>query len=394
MASKTLTLFLWLLAGVAGASQAAVLTSADGRSRDFAVVLSASPQGLTVRETPTSRNVTIAWGKLNLTQSCAANPWLAEAHRRAQTGATVALNIKSTAPTSSVGSREARVVREGSARDNFTRLTLAGRLPREIAKPRLAVVALGTPTSWSAREDAVALAGQQGAALITAAFEGEDWSDATRGSGEALLSGIAEMLAGAPVSPHGTAAPAFIVMSQGATAAALAWSLVCHTPDRVLAVITIDGEHHARPTADVFATPALFLQTTGPAPLTKKPGTEDITRPFDLWRQYSTDGCRWCFAAQPADPLATALAFAGAVAAASPYQEVIAQWEAYEDPTRKNTLPLPVRTLKDWDETAFRLAELGGKPVYPIASRTGTARQQLIWLPNEAFASFLAPATR
>lgn len=380
---KTLLSLVMVGAWAVNLASAAVLTSADGRSRDFPVVVAASPQGLIVRDTPNGRDIVIAWEKLDVAKSIAANPWLEEAHRKVKAGARVPLNVTAPPPL-----REAKLVLNGTAEDNFTRLTLAARVPQASTPPQLAVISLGTPAEWAARPDATAWAQQEEAALVTVTVEGTQWSDSTGGSGAALLKGVSQLLRGPDADPASPSAPALILIGQGTTSSAFVWNFLCHRPERVLAAATIDGLHEAQPTADVFATPVCFLQTSA---LTASP-TSNPARPFDLWRQFSTDGCRWCFAAQPADPLGTALAFGRAVAAASPYREVIAQWEEYENPKRKDTLPLPVRTIKDWNEEPFRLAGLGGKPIYPVASRQGAARQELIWLPSEAFATWLAPA--
>ena len=185
------------------------------------------------------------------------------------------------------------------------------------------------------------------------------------------------------------ATPAIIVLGQG-EAASFAWSLVCARPQEVLAAVTIDGRHLSKPNAGAFATPVLFLQTTGLADLSA-PLDENLERPFDLWRHYSTDGSRWCFAkvAPPADPLAVAISFCRETAALSPYREVVALWDEYQNDDLKHRIPIPTRSIKEFKETGALLGTLRAAQTFPLKARNGAARNDLIWLPSATFAKSL-----
>ncbi len=389
----------WLLAVSPALAIPVTLTSTDGRTREFALVEASAPAGLTVKDAPAGREILIPWERLDLEKSAAANPWLAAARAKAQAGATVTRPFTSPpvgkgAPAGEWRARTHRVTGGGGgASGNTARLALSAHIHRETPRARLAVVWIGAANPLLTRHDAADFVRWADGALVTAELSGPDDANSARENGEALLEGLTALLAeGKEPPPPGATPPAVILLGQGPAASAFAWSMVCHHASRVLASITFDGEHTATPNAEAFATPLLFVQTTGPANFQARQNAEDLTRPFDLWRHFSSDGCRWCFAAQPKDPLALAVAFARDTAAASPYQEVLAQWEAYENPAKKDTLPLPVRTIKDWNEETFRLASPAGQPAFPVTARTGAARHNLIWLPSERVGQLFAPA--
>lgn len=400
-----LAAFAWAVA-----ASAATLTSNDGKTRDFPIVVSASPKGLTVRESTQGKDILIPWERLDLTASAQKNPWLKDARAKAQTGETVALGSvgalnsggsasQPAAPVASEWRTSKSTVKAGDGQ-NFTALSLSAYIHREVTRPTLAIVWVGGPSPLASRADAADFARRMSGALVVADFSG-DYLDAAEGSGEALVNGVTELLAHAP-GPVGARPPeskkdrvaippAMIVIGQD-HAASFVWSLVCARPGDVLVAATIDGKHLAQPNAQAFATPVLFLQTTAAALTTA--GTADPTRPLDLWRQFSTDGSHWCFAATPADPLALAVAFAREVAAASPYQEVIAQRDKWENDPLKGSLPLPVRSFKEMNDEGFRLAPLDGSQTYEISAKTGEARNDLVWVPSDAFAKRLAEKAR
>lgn len=393
---------------LAAAARAATLTSNEGKTRDFPVVVSASPKGLTVRESAQGKDILIPWERLDLAASAPKNPWLSGARAKAQAGETVALNLGPSTPQPAAHPapvpgewRTSKSIVKSGPGQNFTALSLSAYIHRDVAKPTLAIVWVGGPSPLAARGDAADFARRMAGALVVADFSG-DYIDAAEGSGDALVKGVTELLAQAPAGPVGgrpstgkkdrvAIPPAIIVLGQD-HAASFVWGLVCARPNDILAAATIDGKHLAQPNAQAFATPVLFLQT-GPAAL-KTAGTPDPTRPLDLWRQFSTDGSHWCFAAAPADPLALAIAFARDVAAASPYQEVIAQRDKWENDPLKDSIPMPVRSFKEMNDDGFRLAPLDGSACYDIKAKTGEARNDLVWVPSEAFAKRLAAKAR
>ena len=412
-----------------GPGWSAVLTSGDGKTRDFAVVVSADRQGLTVRESAGGKDLMIPWARLDLRVSAAANPWFEEARLKAMAGETVALNIgrpageapatAAPAPAEAEWRRVTTTV-PGGAGKNFMSLTLSAYVHREVAVPRLAVVWVGAPSPLARRADAADLARRLQGALVMADFQGT-YTRAEAGSGEALVAGVAELLkmargdegkevekqkekqtekepekesaevtapAGAGDAEEPAAAraqPALVVMAQE-EAAEFVWSLVCARPDDVMAAVMVNGVHRAESTAGSFVTPCLFLESPAPAGV----AAADLTRPQALWRHFSTDGCRWCYAVPAGDPLVLAVAFAREVAAASPYVEALEMLESWEKNPLRHRIPRPVMTAKSFREDGFRLATADGRSVFPVKSKVGAARNDLVWVPSAAFAARLA----
>jgi hypothetical protein len=383
-----------LLALPAGAVS---LTSVDGRIKEFPVVIRAARDGLTVRESAAGRDIVVPWTRLDLSSSASANPWLPDAHAKAAAGETILLNIglpdlPDPRPVASNTTGDYTILKstaKGASDDNFTSLALTAYVHRDVKKPRMAVVWVGDTSPLASRSDAADMARRMAGALVLATFSG-NYLDAARGSGDALVREITALFA----EKNGTktkaaATPAIVILGQG-EAASFAWSLVCARAPDVLAAVTIDGRHTTPPNAGVFATPVLFVQTTGPADpaLTT---AENLERPFDLWRHYSTDGSRWCFAkvTPTLDPLTVAVAFCRETAGLSPYQEVVALWEDYQNDQLKHRIPIPTRSFKELKETGALLGTLRATQTFPVKSRTGSARNDLIWLPNDAFAKVL-----
>jgi hypothetical protein len=201
--------------------------------------------------------------------------------------------------------------------------------------------------------------------------------------------------------PVSVAVPAILLMGQGEAAAAV-WDIVCSGAGDILAAVTLDGNHRTAATPGAFVTPCLFIETpTGGSGVTPMAGVdktsisgsggmEDVSRPRDLWRHFSTDGCRWCYAQPVGDPLTLAVSFVREVAAASPYVEVLELLEAWQGDRLRHRIPMPVRKPGDFREEGFRLASPDGLSVFPVASRSGAARNDLVWVPSEAFAARLA----
>jgi len=417
-----------------GEAVAARLVSSDGKTRDFPVVVSAGRAGLTVRETVAGRDILIPWERLDVRKTAEGNAWFGPARNKAVAGQTVPLNLgldgpgsANPAPSAGPASPDAaewRTVKTtvaGGDGANGVTLKLSAYVHREVETPRLAVVWVGSPSPLAKRGDAADLARRMQGALVVAEFEGA-YAKADDGSGQALVTGVTELLkqartgARSPASEAGDpgrmkksgprrseenkdeegeeeavepspAGPALILMGRG-EAASFVWSLVCTRPRDVLAAVTLDGIHRAESTAGAFATPCLFLQTPGPPPAAS--AAEDLTRAHDLWRHFSTDGCRWCYAAPEGDPLALAVAFAWDVAAASPYVEALELLESWENNALRHRIPMPVKTAKDFEETGFRLATPDGGSVHAVAGKTGAGRNDLVWIPSPAFAARLA----
>jgi hypothetical protein len=201
--------------------------------------------------------------------------------------------------------------------------------------------------------------------------------------------------------PVSAAGPAILLMGRGEAAAAV-WDVVCSGVGDILAAVTLDGNHRTAATPKAFVTPCLFIETptggSGGAPMTGADKTpisgsgvaEDVSRPRDLWRHFSTDGCRWCYAEPAGDPLTLAVSFVREVAEASPYVEVLELLEAWQGDRLRHRIPMPVRKPGDFREEGFRLASPDGMSVFPVASRSGAARNDLVWVPSEAFAARLA----
>ncbi len=219
--------------------------------------------------------------------------------------------------------------------------------------------------------------------------ETKDTKD-TKGEEDEEAEGGAEVEGGAEaVAPGGGAAIILIGSGEGA---GFVWNLLCARPQDVVAAVVIDGVLRAEPTAGAFSTPCLFLQSPASAP-GEVPSTAvsaDMTRPDNVWRYYSTDGCRWCIASPSGDPLALAVAFARDVAAASPYVEAMETLESWQNNKLRHRIPMPVLNAKNYKEQAFRLATPDGRSVFPVASKTGAARNDLVWVPSAAFAARLA----
>jgi hypothetical protein len=417
-------LFLLLLPAGWALARAAVLTSSDGKTREFPVVVSAGRQGLTVRESAGGKDIVIPWARLDARLSADANPWLEDARSKAVAGETVVLNIGLPAPAAdplpaAPAPKEAewRTVKTtvpGGPGKNFTSLALSAYVHREVAVPRLAVVWVGSSSPLAKRGDAADLARRLQGALVVADFQGA-YTSAEEGSGEALVAGVAELLKQARTGKEAQAVkevkevkeakevqdededgggggirarPAIIVMGSE-EAATFVWSLVCTRPADVVAAITLNGGHKAESTAGAFATPCLFLESPGSGEVTAA-AAADLTRPQALWRHYSTDGCRWCYAAPAGDPLALAVAFAREVAAASPYVEALELLESWENNKLRHRIPMPVATAKSFKEDGFRLATPDGGSVFPVKSKVGAARNDLVWVPSAAFAARLA----
>jgi len=387
-------LLLFALLGLTAAAHAIPLVSADGKTKDFSAVISASPKGLTVRETATSRELLVPWERLDLEANKKALPWLSDAHAKAKAGATVSLEkaqpTVSTNRSSSV-SGDWTILKStvpGGQEKNFTSLALTAYVHKEVKKPRLAVVWVGADNALAARPDAADFARRMAGALVVAQFAG-DYADAAAGSGAALVGGLAELFAEQNGGKAKAAVkPALILIGRGAPAS-FVWSMLCSQAADVLAAVTIDGKHTAQPNAGAFSTPLLFVQTGGQADLSSV--GEDLELPLDLWRHYSTDGCRWAFAnaANASEALTLAVAFSRDVAAASPYQEVVAEWEDYENNELKHRIPPPNRSVKQLKEGTFQLASLGARETYSEKAKTGAARNDLIWLPGPNFTKLL-----
>lgn len=415
--------------GLAG--EGAVLTSRDGQTREFAVVVSASPDGLTVREKAESAEVLIPWRRLDEDRTKAANPWFQEARAKAAAGETFKLNLAAGLPVAPATKPEGdwRTVKStvnGAPGQGFGVLRLSAYVHREVPVPRLAVVWVGATSPLAQRGDAADLARRMQGALVVAEFD-RPVSKAEDGSGEALVAGVADLLrqarvggatASAPSTgksgplarPNASAdaapprapaeaagdkadeppksGPAVILIGRDA-AATFVWSLVCARPRDVVAAVTVDGVLKESSTAGAFATPCLFLESAGVSSRALG-GREDLTRPLDLWRHFSTDGCRWCHAAPSGDPLALAVAFAREVATASPYVEALERLEHWENDPLRHRIPMPAATPKNFKEEAFRLARPDGSLVFPVAAKSGPARNDLVWVPSADFAARLA----
>lgn len=432
--------FLGLALTAPVATHAARLTSSDGKTREFPVIVGAAPDGLTVRETPNGKDILIPWTRLDAVKSAEGNSWFEDARSKAAAGESVAINLGLAEPErpAAVRPQEAdwrsmtHTVTGGRGK-NFTKLTLSAYVHREVAVPRLALVWVGAPSPLAKRADAADMARRMQGALVVAEFEG-GYGQADAGSGQALVSGVTDVLrlarSGKPSATdkareaassgsglkeiavdadggagtdeasmakdsEGGEAPlpagaALILFGRG-EAAAFVWSLLCTRPQDVVAAVAIDGVLRAESTAGAFATPCLFLESRDLAgPVVAAPTAVDLTRPRDLWRHYSTDGCRWCFAAPAGDPLALAVAFARDVAAASPYLEAVENLESWQNNKLRHRIPMPVLTAKNFKEDAFRLATPDGTSVFRVSAKTGAARNDLVWVPSPAFAARLA----
>lgn len=431
---------MWLAAaGMGGVAAAATLTSRDGKKRDFPVVVAAAGPGLTVRESAGGRDVLIPWERMDLAVSMEANEWLRAAHAKAVAGGVVALNLglEEAAGTQAVAEwRTVRSVVEGGAGQGFGTLRLSAYVHREVEVPRMALVWVGGSSPLARRGDAADMVRRLQGALVVADFEGLGAGLGESG-GRALVTGVAELLrrgrvdlaagsgeagaglgaaegAGAMKDPVGqepaaglgqkkmeedeaepvvAAGPAILLMGRGEAAAAV-WDVVCSGAGDILAAVTLDGNHRTAATPKAFVTPCLFIETPTAGAHKKSisgPGlAEDVSRPRDLWRHFSTDGCRWCYAQPAGDPLTLAVSFVREVAEASPYVEVLELLEAWQGDRLRHRIPMPVRKPGDFREEGFRLASPDGMSVFPVASRSGAARNDLVWVPSEAFAARLA----
>jgi hypothetical protein len=434
-------------AGMGGVAAAATLTSRDGKKRDFPVVVAAAEPGLTVRESAGGRDVLIPWERMDLAVSMEANEWLRAAHAKAVAGGVVALNLGLEEAAGAEAVAEWRTVRsvvEGGVGQGFGTLRLSAYVHREVEVPRMALVWVGGASPLARRGDAADMVRRLQGALVVADFEGLGAGLGEAG-GRALVTGVAELLrrgrvdlaaesgeAGAglgaaegvgamkdPVGqepaaglaqkkmeedeaePVSAAGPAILLMGRGEAAAAV-WDVVCSGVGDILAAVTLDGNHRTAATPKAFVTPCLFIETptggSGGAPMTGADKTpisgsgvaEDVSRPRDLWRHFSTDGCRWCYAEPAGDPLTLAVSFVREVAEASPYVEVLELLEAWQGDRLRHRIPMPVRKPGDFREEGFRLASPDGMSVFPVASRSGAARNDLVWVPSEAFAARLA----
>ena len=430
--SSVFSLVMWLAAaGVGGVAAAATLTSRDGKKRDFPVVVAAAGPGLTVRESVGGRDVLIPWERMDLAVSMEANEWLRAAHAKAVAGGVVALNLGLEEAAGAEAVAEWRTVRsviEGGVGQGFGTLRLSAYVHREVEVPRMALVWVGGPSPLARRGDAAdmvrRLQGALGRALVTGVAEllRRGRVDLAAGSGEVGAGLGAAEGAGAMKDPVGqepaaelgqkkmegdeaepvlAAGPAILLMGRGEAAAAV-WDVVCSGAGDILAAVTLDGNHRTAATPKAFVTPCLFIETpTGGsvgAPMTGADKTsisgsgvaEDVSRPRDLWRHFSTDGCRWCYAEPAGDPLTLAVSFVREVAEASPYVEVLELLEAWQGDRLRHRIPMPVRKPGDFREEGFRLASPDGMSVFPVASRSGAARNDLVWVPSEAFAARLA----
>ena len=446
--SSAFSLAMWLAAaGMGGVAAAATLTSRDGKKRDFPVVVAAAGPGLTVRESVGGRDVLIPWDRMDLAVSMEANEWLRAAHAKAVAGGVVALNLGLEEAAGAEAVAEWRTVRsvvEGGVGQGFGTLRLSAYVHREVKVPRMALVWVGGASPLARRGDAADMVRRLQGALVVADFEGLGAGLGEAG-GRALVTGVAELLrrgrvdlaagsgeagvglgaaagAGAmkdsagqkPAAELGqkkieedeaepvlAAGPAILLMGRGEAAAAV-WDVVCSGAGDILAAVTLDGNHRTAATPKAFVTPCLFIETptggSGGAPMTGADKTsisgsevaEDVSRPRDLWRHFSTDGCRWCYAEPAGDPLTLAVSFVREVAAASPYVEVLELLEAWQGDRLRHRIPMPVRRPGDFREEGFRLASPDGMSVFPVASRSGAARNDLVWVPSEAFAARLA----
>lgn len=370
------------------------LVSNEGVSRDFPVIRLATPGGLIVRTTAAGRDMTIPWDRLDLGKCEAAHPWLGGVRAKAQNGETITLNLgMGGSPEDLQEWRTRRVTIAGGAGKNFQSLQLTAYIHREVPRPRLALVWVGDSSPLARRPDAADLVRRSAGALVLATFSGDKYHEANLGSGEALSEGLKELLADPETlkDPKKTVIPpAVIIMGEG-RGGSFAWSHLCHYGKWVIAAVTVDAAHEASANAESFLTPVLFLQTQGPAPDAAST-EENVTRPFDLWRHYSTEGCRWsyAYAAAHPDPHSLAVGFAAGVAGLSPYQEVLQTLEDWENNELKNRIPMPGRSVKDLKENAGLLATRGATHTFPVGEKKGDERHNLIWLPDPKMARLLA----
>ena len=84
------------------------------------------------------------------------------------------------------------------------------------------------------------------------------------------------------------------------------------------------------------------------------------------------------------------MAFARDVASASPFVEALELLESWEHNKLRHRIPMPVATAKSFKEDGFRLATADGGSVFPVKSKVGAARNDLVWVPSAAFAARLA----
>ena len=353
------------------------------------MIKSAARDGLTVRESVDGRDIRVPWERLNLDACKQAHPWLATVHSKAIAGETVMLDFGlGRSPDDLADWRTVKKVVPGGSGANFTSLSLTAYVHREVAKPRLAIVWVGERNPLAKRGDAADFARRSGAALVLASFSGKV-TDASKGSGEALVREVGAILSqpkSAGEKEHIDVPPALMILGEG-DGAQFAWSFLVNFNGPVVAAVTVDGVHEATPNAASFATPLLLIETQK-AHKGLEVANDDVRQPFDLWRHYSTEGCRWCYVnpmSHP-DPLSLAVSFCQAVAAASPYREVLENLESWNNNELKNRIPMPTRTIKDFKETGFLLGNLGARQTFRLADKKGDARHDLIWLPGAEFA--------
>ena len=391
MRTPLLTLFFTLAAGVV---QAFPLTSSDGVTKDFAAIVSATPSGLVVRLKTGDRDTVVPWDRLDVTKSKADNPWLSSVMMKAQKGQTLKLDLglgKTPEDLSEWAVGKTTVSGEGKG---FSSLTVTVYRHKEVARPRFGLVWVGPKSPLNSRGDSADFVRQAGGALVTANFEG-GCRDGSGAAGEALIAAVNDLFADKMPPAEGkeppvSIPPALIMVGEG-DGVDFAWTFACDKPKSLVAAVFIDGRFVQQANQGMFLTPTLFIQTKGALEMDMT--REDLSRPFDLFRHYSTDGNRWCFAYRKnpgSDPYAVATAFLNGVLQCSPCREVLDKLEAWENNDLKLRIPRPTGDFRAYNETAARLTPQGGGETFAISSKTEGARHDLNWIPNAGFARWLA----
>ncbi len=370
-----------------GAASAFPIISKDGKTVDLPVIRRADKTGLIVRKGAATPDIPLGWDRIDLEATARLLPWMNSVYKRASAGQTVVLDL-------GINGRKADDLIEwvdfssvvaGGEDKNFARATMKLTAHKEVPKSKLIIVFVGAENPLLGDPAWEAFAKERSAAFLTLNFEGTDYMDARKASGDVIMKELPALLEKAG---RKTTAEAGLLMIAENKRATWLWSYVTCYPKSVLAAVCVDAKHVAEANQGSFFTPLLLVSSS---PVTLAPDKEDLQNPADLHRHYSTDGCRWCYV-EPAegregkDPLPLALSFFRGVAAVSPYDNLFDLLDDFETNPLRARLAKPTGSFKDLNDDGFLLASRKSKESYPWKTKTGESRRGLVWLPDATFA--------
>ncbi|MEZ5304196.1 MAG: hypothetical protein R3F11_26670 [Verrucomicrobiales bacterium] len=351
---------------IAATADAVPIKGAEGKIVDFAIIKTATPDGLVVHVKPGANALTVPWAKLDMESLAENHPYIHAAYEKAlAAGAPIDVaelerELKETAFPLEMGGASYELIRF----DAIASPEIVICLVEDGAMPKL-------DPAWrrlARRSEAAILkvkAAPGGEADPVGAID-RLWEKAERPS----LKGVG-----------------FVLVAKGGEAATYAWNYLSRQHEKILLLAAIGGRYPAEANQGTFFTPVLMLDT---APADGAAASNpNMTVGINLWKYYSTDGCRWCRAEISPDMKkneALARAFADAVLRMSPYIDLQRREREVKESPLFYRIPGGDANFKSIDDTKSKLGHPETGAICGVEEKTGDKRRMHVWLPSAAFA--------